>query len=1296
MKRRNTMSNHWTKEQEEALDARGQNLLLSAAAGSGKTAVLTERIIRLVEDPKSHTDINELLVLTFTKAAASEMKARVSKALSDALKKADEADDEPRIHHLEKQVSLLGSAQISTLDSYFQSIIRQYFYLLDLDPKVRILSDENEEFLLEEEVLSEVLEKWYAQGNPDFLDTVDLFADRYQDRILKQMVAKIYHFSCSLPFPEDWLSHLPDRYRIPEGSSMDDLPWDRPVLDHLISLSRKIADSYRQMFAIMGRNKAAEAVYGEQLSNEYSFFSMVSSAKTWKDWFHLPSFTFGTMKSMTSRQAAAFHYAKSKDFTESDDAKAIKDLRNDIKAIWNDQVLSFTQVPESQWISETAAMLPVVTVLSRLALDFAKALKERKKQEGLMDFNDMEHYALDILVDRENPDFTPEKAALFPSEAALSIRRKYKEVMIDEYQDTNGVQDLITALVSNGKNRFMVGDLKQSIYRFRQADPTIFMDKYLHFSSDKDSPSHRIDLNRNFRSDAAILSSINFIFRQIMTRDTLELDYGDAEALYAGRHEEPRPDTYAGGSVSIELIDQAGIKEGDAPDELKDMEKIMLEGRLIAKRIHEIMDHGTVMEKSGAFRPARYGDMVILLRSIAGKGPVLMKVLEENGIPAISDKEEDFMKNGDVEILWALLKLLDNPLQDLAAAAVLRSFFVGLDEKDLTLLHLRQEEEKQPHLWPVLPLPGVLSEEKEEKLRHFLAFFKTWREEAMQDGTAPLLRRILTDTEYLTWLSGLPGGEWRVNHVLAFYQLALARDSTPSSGLYSFLDYLSKLHKEDREFKSVSTNAMADAVHIMTIHKSKGLEFPVVFLADTKKGFNLRDTQQTAICHKTLGLGIQYYDKKHRVRWPSLYWCSVKEASKAESLAEEARLLYVAMTRARDKLFIVGTCKDLSKDLDGWTASLATADEGTLVSPLPSHIAANGKCYLDWIMPAALRHRTMKQAWETAKRVPSYRDDAPSDHSLFHFTDTKQENLLTEEEKASLRAEGEKAMLPQIEEKKAEDRLAAFFSHLPKSWPDWMDRQLTWTYSHPGAVNTPAKLTATAAVHLRELAEYAASDEPPEASAILAGDEKEGLSADYAQPPAFLSGEGEKYEGTSFGTLMHKAMEMLDFTKLPPSEDAIRAALEQLVQSKVFTEEEGSILLSHRKRNNPIHALLTFAKGPLAEKMKEAKDIKKEMPFSILLPARSFYPDCEEGEKIFLQGVMDCLLEFDKDFLIIDYKTDHTMTEEELKNHYKIQLQVYGEAAEKLLGKPVSHLYLWSFTYGKAIEVEKPEMRDKE
>ena len=1282
------MSNRWTKEQEEALTSGGKNLLISAAAGSGKTAVLTERIARLVKNPSRGININELLVLTFTKAAAGEMKARVSQALSDALKAAYKENNPSLIGHLEKQISLMGSAQISTLDSYFQALIRQYFYLLDLDPKTRILSDENEEFLLEDEVLSSLLESQYEKGDPHFLDTVDLFAHRYQDKAMKQMVLRLFHFASSMPFPEDWLARLPLHYRISPDTSMDDLPWSRTVLDKLASLARKITDSYRQMFAIMEKNKAAAAVYGEQLSQEYAYFSALSEIKDWKSWFSLPSFSFATLKGMSKKQAAEFHFVKTGDFTNSSEAVAIKSLREEGKKTWQKEIFPFSQIPEKQWISETAAMLPQVTVLSRLTIDFSLALRARKKQEGLMDFNDMEHYALEILIDRDNPAFTPERAEEFPSDAALAIRKKYKGVMIDEYQDTNGVQELITSLVSDGKNRFMVGDIKQSIYRFRQADPTIFLDKYNRYDRDDGNDSHRIDLNKNFRSDGTLLSSINFLFRQIMTKKTLELDYGESEALYPGRHEEARPPSYVGGAVSIDLIDKKDVEEADAPDELKDMENIVLEGRLIARRIHEMMEKGsTVMKKDGTFRPLQYGDIVILLRSIAGKGPALMKTLEENHIPAVSDKEENFMESVEVEILWALLKILDNPLQDLALAAVLRSSFAGLDEKDLALLHLKQVEEGASHLWSVLPAPGALSEEKEGNLSRFLTLYKRWREEAMGDGAAPLIRRILDDTGYLTYVSGLPGGSWRTGHILSFYQLALDRDKTPQSSLYSFLNYLSRLHKEDRVFKSMADAAASDGVRIMTVHKSKGLEFPVVFLADAQKEFNLRDTQQTAICHKTMGLGIQYYDKTRKVRWPSLYWYALKEASKAENLAEEARLLYVAMTRARDKLFMIAIKKDVSAELDRWTTSLASSAEGKEpLTPLPSHIIANGKSYLDWIMPAALRHRTMKSAWEKTDKIPSYKDDVPGDRSAFSFTVTGQSLLLTEEEQ-SLLQKGNSGLIPSLKEQE-DRRVEEFLSRLPTDVPEWMDRQLSWSYGHPGAVEAPAKLTATAAVRLRELAEYAESDEPPMASALLA-DTPEEPDADYALPPLFLAEEDALYDGASFGTLMHKAMEMIDFTKLSPDKGSIRQALNRLIETKVFTKEEGAILLSEKRINNPVSALLAFARGPLAEKMKQATRIYKEMPFSILLPAHSFYPDCEEGETIFLQGVMDCLLENEKDFLIIDYKTDRTMTEEELKKHYRIQLQVYGEAAEKLLGKPVSHLYLWSFAYGKAMEVEK-------
>ena len=1284
----------WTPQQEEALHIRNKNLLLAAAAGSGKTAVLTERITRLVEDPGNHTDINELLVLTFTKAAASEMKTRVSQALARELEKADRENQADRIHHLERQISLLGSAQISTLDSFFQSLFRQYFYLLDLDPKTQMLTDANESYLLQESVLAEVLENWYSQGDPDFLDTADFFASRYQDSLLKETILKIHRYACSMPFPEVWIRSLPENYHFSEEASMDSLPWSHPILEQLIATAEKITDLYRQAFAIMENNKVAQAVYGEQFSQEYSFFSAFGQVTTWQELYHLPSFRYATIQRATKTLLAPFRLT-AQEFNNSDDATALKDLRDKAKKEYTQHIIPFLQISEKQWMTETRSMYSIAKTLSHLALDFSKAYEERKKQESLMDFNDLEHYVLDILLDTSHPDFTPQRAADFPSETALSIREKYKEVMIDEYQDTNGIQELIAMLISRGNNRFLVGDIKQSIYRFRQADPTIFLQKYNTFSTTPDAVDYRIDLNKNFRSDATILSSINFLFRQIMTEKNLELSYGDAESLYPGRHEETRPENYVGGSVSIEFIDQQELQDSDIDSELKELDNIQWEGRLIARRIQDMMEKGQqVMNKDGSFRPLTYGDIVILLRSVSTKGPALLQVLESYHIPSISDREDDFVKNVEVEILWALLKILDNPLQDLALTAVLRSFLVGLDETDLSKLYLAKKKQNLSELFPLLSqAPQILTPDKARCVTDFLTHFQNWRRQSMQDGLAPLLRLILDDTDYLTYVSGLPGGNFRKAHVLAFYQLARQRDQTSHNGLYPFLQYLSRLVKENKSFTSqIPSGTAADAVRIMTIHRSKGLEFPIVFLADCGKSFNLQDAQDIAICHKNLGLGLQYYDKEHHLRWPTLYWYAVRAATIKESAAEEARLLYVAMTRARDKLFLISARKNVENDLKRYTIPLAGTG-GKNVVPLPSHMVANGKSYMDWIFPAALHHRSMKKAWELANTIPSYQEETPEGETAFSFTITKEKELFTEEEQKS---QGIPLAAPEatVSPKASTNRRAAFLRQLPSEIPPWMDWQLTWHYPSPGAVHTPSKLTATAAVKLREAQEYAASDEPPYSSVTLADDlPEEGnpsdLPSDYSEVPSFLAEDTPVYTGTTFGTLMHKAMEMLDFTTLPATEEDIRKEIQNLANSQVFTEEENKTLLSYRKRKNPIAALLTFAESPLCQAMKEASVIRKEMPFSILLPAHDFYPDCETGEKIFLQGVMDCMLEDETGITIIDYKTDHTMTEDELRNHYKIQLQVYGEAAEKLLGKPVQHLYLWSFTFGKAIEVEK-------
>ena len=1288
----------WTPQQEEALRIRNKNLLLSAAAGSGKTAVLTERITRLAADPESHTGIHELLVLTFTKAAASEMKSRISASLTRELEAADAAKDLPLVRHLERQISLLSSAQISTLDAFFQSLVRQYFYLLDLDPKTRIMADENDARILADDVLTEVLERWYEEGDPDFLTTCDLFASGHQDQSLRQMILRMHRYASSMPFPDVWLTRLPSAYEIPGDATLDTLPWTQPILSELIDTAGKISGLYRQSFSLLDLHPIARDVYGETLSQEYAFFSSLAQVTTWQALYAMPSFTPKKMPSLSAAKAKAYGI-KSTDFNRSPEAEAIKTLRDMAKDTYKKKLLPFLSITPSQWIKETRAMAPEVKVLSALALDFGRSYLARKKQEGVMEFNDLEHYTLSLLLDTKDPAFTPEHAEDFPSEAALSIRRNYKEVMIDEYQDTNGIQELITTLLSNGHNRFLVGDIKQSIYRFRQADPTIFLSKYHRFLTDGES-GRRIDLNRNFRSDAAVLSSINYLFRQLMTEKNLELTYGDAEALYPGRHEETRPENYVGGRVTIELIDGSELAETDRP-ELKEISTIDAEGRLIASHIESLIQEGRqVMNKDGTFRPIRYGDIVILLRSIASKGPALLKILKEHHIPAVSSRDDDYVKNLEVQTLIALLQILDNPLQDLPLTAVLRSFFVGLTETDLARLRLLMKENEADHLFPLLEKAvPLLSREKADALSAFLTHFSAWREHAVQGGIAPLLQEIWEDTDYLTYVSGLPGGHARRAHLLSFYELARARDTGTHNGLYPFLTELSSLLKGDGRFQTKTDAVSTDAVRIMTIHSSKGLEFPVVFLADLAKNFNASDMTGIALCHKGLGLGIQYFDIERRLRWPSLYWYAVRAASERESRAEEARLLYVAMTRARDTLYLTASVKDAEKVLAACMTPLAGSGSDTPL-PLPAHLISHARSYLDWILPAALHHRDLSPVWSRLEKIPSFQSDAAGDHSHFDFRIISQKDLLTESEKALLE-ESEKPETAK-EEKNASpafDR-EAFLAHLPETVPDWLSRQLTWRYAFPGATATPAKLTATAAVKLREEAEYAQGDEPPYASSILADDlegaaKTEDLPADYSTPPAFLSEDTPLYSGTSFGTLMHKAMEMIDFTTLFPTEDALRKHIRTLSDKHVFTQEETKVLLSHRKDRNPVEALLTFAQSPLAALMRRAAAVRKEMPFSILLPARSFYPQCEDGETLFLQGIMDCLVEEADGLTIIDYKTDRTMTEEELKAHYKIQLQVYGESAEKLLGKPVKHLYLWSFTFGKEIEVARWETRDE-
>ena len=1270
----------WTAAQEEALSARGGNLLLSAAAGSGKTAVLVERIIRRVTDPDDPVDVNAFLVLTFTRSAAAEMRSRVGAALSERLSEACRAAEAAptdahlrRAAYLERQLTLLGSASISTIDAFCQTVLRQYFYLLDIDPNFRVLSDENEKFLLMDDVLSEVLLSWYEKGDPRFLDCADLFSSKYQDQQLRKTVAALYNFTRSLAFPDDFLRHLADPYAPKDARTPDDLPWTADLLASFRDSAAAWTDKYRHISELLDDCDPALFPYRDRISEEFAALSPLAEKEevSWRAWQAAL-----TADSLFARLPAV----KRKDAADPlafDEVKAeVTRLRDSVKKDVKRLADSYFSIPAGQWIDDLRAARPLVEALSEVTRDFAAAYEARKKKEGLLEFNDMEHLVLRLLL---APESTAERPV--PSETAFALRKKFREVMVDEYQDTNDLQELITALLSDGKNRFLVGDIKQSIYRFRQADPGIFLAKYDAYRGGAEG--RRIDLNQNFRSDRSVLAAANFLFRQLFRTDAagrapLELDYGEAEALHPGRSAAPAPADYAGGAADIELLDLADQSEAEEENG-EELDKTELEARMIARRIAALHAAGAkVTEKDGSYRPVRWGDMVILLRAVDRRAPVYLKALREQNIPAVCAQTDDFFSSIEVQLLWALLRVVDNPRQDLAMAAVLRSPFAGLDEESLARLRLRSADS----LWEALPQAAdVLRSGEALRTLAFLDRYRAWRALSRQTGVAPLIEAILNDTDYLSYVSGLPEGAFRRARVLSFYELARAWDGQCITGLYRFLSYLAQTAASgspSRLRQAAAPAEEADAVRIMTIHKSKGLEFPVVVLAGTGTAFNRKDTADAALFHKDKGLGLYRFDRERLCRWPTLYWYAVRQANLQESLAEEARLLYVAVTRARDRLIITGTVKDADAAIRGWAQGLRGSASD--IPPLPAYRVTGAQRFLDWILPAACRSRSMEAFWERAGLPPAFAAEGGDAAPQFSFSvHTASEYLKPGETADALEEDGDGA---------AEGSRAAAeaFLHAPACpAPQWVDAQLRWTYPHPGAAAAPAKLTATAAVQLAE-----ADKEEFMPSRVLASPipEKRPLPPDFAEPPAFLSAAGGG-SGAAYGTLMHKAMETLDLARLPADAEALAAAVKDLAAARVFTEDEARLLLTRRSGRRPLDDILAFLESPLGALMRTASVIRKEMPFSLLLPARDFYPDCEAGDTIFLQGAMDCLLENDGALTVIDYKTDRVAEGRLLADHYHRQIQIYGTAAERIFRRPVAALWLWSFHLREAVPVPK-------
>ena len=1200
----------WTNEQQAAIDSRGQTLLLSAAAGSGKTAVLVERIIRRLLDKEYPIDITELLVVTFTKAAAAEMRDRIGTALMKAL---SETKD-PRV---ERQLALLPSAQISTLHAFCQHVIRKYFYTIDLDPAFSIAGEE-ELNLLRRQVLEDVFLSYYEDDEKASIlyPLADMFGSDRGDDILMDTVSRMYTYARSLAWPEHWLKEAARAYDVAPDAVIDDMVWAGPIKDAVRRILEEDARLYDGVLYHL-RQREAFAPACDTFVAEQAALRQAAQARSWND---------------LSRFVRAIDFPRLKSLRKlSDDDKAVwercKKVRDDVKkdVIKTLQAVYFSTTPE-EWLDGMRAMKPIMDGLVTLTLDFAKAYGAAKKEKGWIDFSDLEHFCLQILL---APDASPEHPV--PSAAAEELRSQYEEVFIDEYQDTNGVQELITRLVSGEDNRFMVGDIKQSIYRFRLADPTLFLEKYQSFSRDEKAVQRCIDLGRNFRSVPVVLDAVNAVFSRAMTAEAAGMDYGEREKLYAGR-QAPDDERWIGGPVEVDIVPTPSDEEDD--DGSTAFEK---ECRFIAGRIGELLASGRMAaRKDGTLEPLSYRHIVVLLRSMAGKADVLIQALQEGGIPSYAEQSGGYFAAVEVQVMLALLRCIDNPEQDLAMAAVLRSPLVGLDETALAGVRLAGDGT----LWQNLPafvasLPDGVDEK--EDLQQFMAAFDSWRTYSRRHGVAELLQRLYDDTAYVDFVGAMPGSDVRQANLKALYDRARQYEEAGFRGLFRYLQLMDKMKEDGLDLAPAKVvSEKEDVVRIMSIHKSKGLEFPVVFVADMGKAFNRRDTQDQILFHNRLGIGLKQYDPEWRMSYPTLIWSGIAAQLRWEGTAEEERILYVAMTRARDQLILTGHSSHIDRDWQRWTSRLNPAQ---------------AKSYFDWVMPAALAPFGAKADADYARPGAAWQD------AVWQVRIAKAVPAGTVEEGAY---DGE----PRLEALRRGDLTGT-------PVPSWLDEQLSWQYAYPQAVRTAAKFSVSEVkrryqeLHSDELQDEADLSVPAAAVIPTAPGEDDA----FAALPPWLAGEEAAVSGAQRGTALHKALQYIT-----PAADqttaTLRREIDAFVRQGLLSREEAKLVY--------VPVLAAFCQSDIGRRMAESPELHREYPFTVLLAGGNPLPETETGEQILIQGVIDCLFREDDAWILVDYKSDRLEMADAFRSRYAVQLALYKRAVEQITHRPVEETYIYS------------------
>ncbi|MCM3746376.1 helicase-exonuclease AddAB subunit AddA [Paenibacillus pasadenensis] len=1330
----------WTDEQWAAITARGGDVLVAAAAGSGKTAVLVERIIRMISED---IDVDQLLVATFTKAAAAEMKERIRAALEAAL------ELQPDSEHLQRQLALLGRASITTLHSFCLDVIRRYYPLIGLDPGFRV-ANETESELLRLEVLDELFERKYSEAsasNVRFLELADRYGGEKSDEPLYRLVQQLYEFSRSQPWPDEWLRGMAAAFNVEDPEDVADSPW-LAALGADVRLSLQGAAAALREALELALSPGGPLPYADTLGDDLRLVHSIEEAvltRPWDEWRDAWQLAggFGRLKSVRSGGDA-----------DPLLQERAKELRDEAKSIIDELGKEIFSRPARAYTEELRQLAPLMETLAELVIEFDESYRKEKQRKGLLDFGDLEHYCLAILRSETS---TPEAA--FPSTAALDYRRQFREVLLDEYQDTNRVQESIVELLTGsasepserkGGRRFMVGDVKQSIYRFRLAEPDLFLDKYRRYGPDAKGEGRRIDLARNFRSRQEVVDGVNAVFRALMRESVAEMDYDRSAELVLGASY-PDAEQPEANRVELALIDRQGSggrggaeraaaaaeaadsREAELREEAADLQTAQLEARFIARRILKLREEAFhVQDGKGGSRHLAWRDIVVLLRATKSWAPVLMEELQTAGIPAYAELGSGYFDAVEVDTMLSALRVTDNPYQDIPLAGVLRSPMFGLTAEELAMVRIIGGQNSFYDALGQSADSLLAPPDLRHKLNYFLGKMDVWREAARQGSLADLIWRIYSETGYYDWVGGLAAGSQRQANLRALHDRARQFEAGSARGLFRFLRFMDRMRENGGDLGAAGALGEGeDVVRIMSIHKSKGLEFPVVFVAGLGKKFNQQDVSSTFLMHKQLGFGPKFIDPELRLSYPSLPCLAIRRRMGMEMQAEELRVLYVALTRPKEKMILVGTVDDAQRHIARWSS--ARGAEGSL----SDYRIASARRYLDWLGPLA---GLSESESDVDEGIPGDREGAVSGSGAADvFTDLTvtlladaSSGLQTHPSLERLRygfaswrsgvvpfftLGGEAAAAVEAEPiDRTEERQAVMHTvPLPDGGcKDEVDIRLSWRYPYPEAPRIAAKTSVTELKRLR--AEAAAGEdaapfgngpfvEPIDGAAFARSREQGGnpsgdeFAARWAGPkerpglgsaaasfrlrrPKFLEQSG--MTAAEKGTAAHTLLQHLPLQQ-PLTLDLVNQTLSELVLKRILSEEQAEAA--------DAEAALAFFESPVGQRMSAANKVWRELPFSCVLPAEQAFPSIasdEASEPVLLQGVIDCLFEENGRLVLCDYKTDRVPggDYEAAAEKHRFQLGLYARAVEEAMGRPVDEIHLYFLSGRIAVRLE--------